>query len=380
VHVVKRTATPLANLDLNLVVILRELLREKNVTRAAKRVGITQPAASAALGRLRRYFGDELLERTRGGFVLSPLGERLAAQIEPVCAGLEALFATDTAFRPAESDREFAVLMPDYVLAALGEALSRTMDATGPSTRLHVKVVKERLPDDPVEALRGLDGMISAPTPRLRTPGIRGLELFRDRWVCVVSADSPVGERLELADLQRLPWVVAHHPDGAYPATSPLTPLLARLDSRPRVAVRVESYQAAPYFVAGTGRVAVMQARLAARFADRADLRVLECPGDPPPVVETLWWHARHDEDEGHRWFRARVAEAARVGGGSHAGGRDEALADGHERGLGAGGQLQLRQDVADVGARGALADEQLRGDLPVGQPAGHQGQDRAFP
>ncbi len=375
---VKRSGTPLANLDLNLVVILRELLRERNVTRAAKRVGITQPAASAALARLRRYFGDELLERTRGGFVLSPLGVQLAAQIEPVCAGLERLFSTDSAFHPHDSDREFAVLVPDYVLAALGEPLSRAMHEAAPHVRLNVKVMKERLPDDPLEALRGLDAIISAPTARLRTPGIHGMELFRDRWVCVVAAQNPVGEHLTLDDLQRLPWVVPHHPDAGYPASSPLAPLLARLTTRPTVAVRVESYQATPYFVAGTDRVAVMQQRLAARFADRPDLRVLDCPGDPPPVVETLWWHARNDEDDGHRWFRGRVAEAA--GTGSHAGRGDQPLPDRDERRLGARGQLQLGQHVADVGARGALPDEQLRGDLPVRQPAGHQRQDRALP
>jgi DNA-binding transcriptional LysR family regulator len=307
----RRSAASLANLDLNLLVILRELLRERNVTRAARCVGITQPAASAALARLRRHFGDELLERTRGGFVLSPLGVQLAAQIEPVCAGLERLFSTDPAFRPESSEREFTVLMADYVLTALGEQLSREMHAAAPAARLHVKVIKDALPADLPETLRVLDGIISAPAGRFRSSGIRGMELFRDRWVCVVAVDNPVGDRLEPADLERLPWVVPHHPDGEYPDSSPLGSLLARLSTRPRVAVRVDSYQATPYFVAGTDRIAVMQRRLARSFADRPDLRVLECPGDPPPIVETFWWHEKHEQDEAHRWFRSVVARAA---------------------------------------------------------------------
>jgi DNA-binding transcriptional LysR family regulator len=302
----------LASLDLNLLVSLDALLRQRSVTRAAAEMGLSQPALSASLARLRRHFGDELLERTRGGFVLTPLGSQLATQIETVCAGVERLFSTDPAFRPKDSEREFVVLMPDYVLAALGEGLSRVMHGEGPGTRLHVKVVHEAMPADLLETLRVIDGIVSVPMPRFQVTGIRGLELFRDRWVCVVAADNPAGDRLELADLERLPWVVPHHPDGEYPATSPLAPLFARLSARPQVAVRVDSYQATPYFVAHTDRVAVMQRRLALRFADRPDLRVLECPGDPPPIVETLWWHAKNDEDDAHTWFRSMVARAAK--------------------------------------------------------------------
>ena len=81
-----RPVAHLANLDLNLLVALRELTRERSVTRAAQRLGVTQPAASAALSRLRRHFGDELLVREHGEYVLTPLGEQLAEQVEAVCA------------------------------------------------------------------------------------------------------------------------------------------------------------------------------------------------------------------------------------------------------------------------------------------------------
>jgi DNA-binding transcriptional LysR family regulator len=110
-----------------------------------------------------------------------------------------------------------------------------------------------------------------------------------------------------------MPWVIPHHPDSGYPASSPLAPLLAQLAARPRVAVRVDSYQATPYFVAGTDRVAVMQHRLARRFANRSDLRVLDCPGTPPDIVEIFWWHQRNDDDVAHDWFRTLLGRAARL-------------------------------------------------------------------
>ena len=85
-----RPVAHLANLDLNLLVALRELVRERSVTRAAQRLGVTQPAASASLSRLRRHFGDDLLVREHGEYVLTPLGEQLAEQVEAVCVGRRA--------------------------------------------------------------------------------------------------------------------------------------------------------------------------------------------------------------------------------------------------------------------------------------------------
>src|ERR1700735_5778868 len=101
-----RPVAHLANLDLNLLVALRELTRERSVTRAAQRLGVTQPAASAALSRLRRHFGDDLLVREHGEYVLTALGEQLAEQVEEVCAAAERLFAGRTAADSGTSERE----------------------------------------------------------------------------------------------------------------------------------------------------------------------------------------------------------------------------------------------------------------------------------
>jgi DNA-binding transcriptional LysR family regulator len=87
---------------------------------------------------------------------------------------------------------------------------------------------------------------------------------------------------------------------------------LALLDLQPRIAVRVESYLAVPYFVTGTDRVALMQERLATRLAASANLRVLECPGEAEPIVEALWWHRQHEDDPAHAWLRRLIMETAR--------------------------------------------------------------------
>jgi DNA-binding transcriptional LysR family regulator len=134
-----RPVAHLANLDLNLLVALRE----RGVTRAAERLGVTQPAASAALSRLRRHFGDELLIRDRGEYTLTALGAQLAEQVDAVCAAAERLFAASADFDRASSEREFTLVMADYTIVVMGEALSQVIARAAPRTRLHIRLVRE---------------------------------------------------------------------------------------------------------------------------------------------------------------------------------------------------------------------------------------------
>ncbi|MCX4835860.1 LysR family transcriptional regulator [Streptomyces sp. NBC_01016] len=303
----------LANLDLNLLVTLRALLRERNVTRAARQLGVTQPAVSATLSRLRRHFGDELLVRVQGSYVLTPLAAQLAGQAEAVCAAAERLFATGRAFDPATTEREFTLLMADYPASVLGPALSRLFDREAPHAALHLQLVRETIGSGAGETIRLVDGMVSPPLGHFRTPGVASVPLFTDRWVCLVSAGNPLCEAgaFGIEDLARQPWVVPYHRDDGYPSAAPATRQLTALGIRPRIAVRVESYRAVPDFVAGTRRVALVPERLAAPLTSVHGLRILNCPVPLDPLDEHLWWDASHDEDPAHSWLRDLVVRAA---------------------------------------------------------------------
>ena len=309
-----RPVAHLANLDLNLLVALRELVRERSVTRAAERLGVTQPAASAALSRLRRHFGDELLIRDRGEYTLTALGAQLAEQVDAVCAAAERLFAASADFDPAVSEREFTLVMADYTIVVMGEALSQAIVRAAPRARLHIRLVRESLSTEYAEGIRFIDGMVAPPTHGFALPDTRSAELFRDRWVCLVDARNPVLDAgpLRLEDLAGLPWVAPYYRSSPNPSAAPIMHQLELLDIHPRIAVRVESYLAVPHFVAGTDRVALMQERLAAPLADRMDLRVLECPGHPEPIAEALWWHRQYEDDTAHAWLRGLITETAR--------------------------------------------------------------------
>jgi DNA-binding transcriptional LysR family regulator len=309
-----RRAAQLASLDLNLVLVLRELLRERNVTRAAERLGVTQPAVSAALSRLRRHFDDELLVRVSRGYLLSPLAVQLKRQVEEICTAAEQLFSAGAAFDPASTRREFTLMMADYTVAVLGGALSQLFEEQAPHASLHIRLAREALALDMPHIIRLVDGIV-APERAQSVPAGRSTELFRDEWVCVMAADNPLADRgaprlADLLDLD-LKWVVPFYRNQDAPLAPPATRQLALLGIRPQVAIGVESYLAVPQLLAGSSRVALMQRRLATAFAGPAGLCVFPCPGEPDPIVEDLWWHEDLAGDPAHAWLRESIAGLA---------------------------------------------------------------------
>ena len=308
-----RSSSPrLASLDLNLLVILRELLRERNVTRAAGRVGVSQPAASAALARLRKHFGDELLVRRQGSYELSALAHQLAEQVEEVCERVESLLSIGADFDPASSHREFTIVMSDYAIAVLGEPLTAAAAARAPHVRLNIVLVREALSARIGHTIRDVDAVVSTPNTRFRLPEIRSTMLFRDRWVCVTGRASRFGAVLTDDDVREASWVVPYHRDTEFPSIVPVSVQLAALGVRPAVGVRVDSYQAVPFLLASTDRIALVQERLARIYADQLNLRILEPPAQLDPLIERLWWHERHTDEPAHEWFRRIVIRAAR--------------------------------------------------------------------
>lgn len=296
--------TQLAAMDLNLLVILRELLRERNVTKAGERVGLSQPAASAALARLRRQFGDDLLVRDSRSYVLSPLAAALVDEVEAACVAAERVFSAGMRFDPSSSSREFTLLMADYTVAVIGEQLAAAFEQEAPQATLHVRLVREALAVAGADAFRGCDAIVAPPASGPAVEHVQSTDLFRDRWVCVASADSKLPDEPTVEDLESSQWVVPYHRLADNAPLPPIPRQLSLLGITPRVSVRVESYQLVPYFVAGTSRIALLQERIAVRAAPRFGLRILPCPGSPDPIVEALWWPREHQHNPAFAWLR----------------------------------------------------------------------------
>ncbi|OIJ68422.1 LysR family transcriptional regulator [Streptomyces mangrovisoli] len=294
----------LARLDLNLVVALRALLEERNVTRAGQRIGLSQPAMSAALARLRRHFDDELLSRVGGHYELTALGQVLLDRTSTAYDVLERLFASQADFDPAKETREFRLVASDYAVAVFGTEFARVVHDEAPGIRLRFSQTPTTVVDDTATLLSATDGLFM---PHGVISGFPATDLYDDRWVFLVADGHPdVGEQLTRQDLAHLPWVTYQRTYDA-----PAVRQLGMLGIEPQVEVSVDSFQSLPLLVAGTRRIALVQARLARLLAPITAVRAMEPPYEAVPLREAMWWHPVHTHDAAHIWLRET---AARVG------------------------------------------------------------------
>ena len=295
------------SLDLNLLVSLDALLHERSVTRAAQRLGLSQPTLSAALSRLRRHFGDELLHRVGNSYQLTPLAERLSEQSAQALTWTDRVFRTRPDFDPAQSEHEFTLVVADCHLPTFGRALADLVETDAPGVRLHFEHSDERFVQRAHEHLRTVDAVA---LPQGLLAELPNLDLYPDRWVCVASVGSPAAAATDAADLVGHPWVVPYH------NTTLAHPPLHRLRDRgvePRVTLTTEDFLVVPHLVAGTNRLGLMPERIARPYTPANGTVVVELPFTLGLLVETLWWHPMHDRDPAHTWLRQTAARAGQL-------------------------------------------------------------------
>ena len=300
-----RPRSTIRSQDLVSVPVLRALLQERSVTRAADVVGLTQPAVSHALARLRRRLGDDLLVRVGREYQLTPLGQSLLDRAENVYDALERLFDQD--FDPASSTRRFTLVQSDYSMVLLAEPLTRILRAEAPHVRLSFQQLTTSVGTEFQDPLRQSDGVIVPPGYIRGQPSTR---LLVDHWVCIVSQDNTlVGDTVTIDDLARLPWV-ASFDQTIVSAAAPLRHMRA-LGVEPRVEVSVEGFLPVPSLVAGTDRIAFMHEKLIRNLGYQEGLRVLPSPLPDNDHLVALYWDASATNDPGHRWFRDVLRRAA---------------------------------------------------------------------
>lgn len=302
----RNSVAALRRVDLNLLVALDALLTERNVTRAGTRLSLSQPAMSAALGRLRKLFGDQLLVRSGQRLEPTPFAEALAEPVREILTSVERTLARRLRFDPASDARTFSVIASDYATMILLRPLFEHLAEDAPAVRVAVAPLdpdfQDRLRADEVDLLI---------VPREVAEQVTDLPsetLFTDRFVCALWHGHPsVGESITVEQLSSLPYLTY----GAGALSSFVDIQLDALGVSRQVEVTTQSFVTAPFLLRGTRFVAMVQERLATQVAQAAGIRLLEPPVNLRPITEAMFWHPRHDNDPAHRWLRTQVAKLA---------------------------------------------------------------------
>ncbi|MFT4084935.1 MAG: LysR family transcriptional regulator [Nocardioides sp.] len=295
-----------AGTDLNLLVPLQALLEEGNLTRAGQRIGMTQPAMSAALGKLRRRYGDELLVKVGRDFELTPLARALLPQIQQTMPLVERAFGLDRRFEPVRSTRHFTIAASDYAMVLLAPELRRRLDGL----RAGVAIDWRPLPPDLISQPRGLLDTDLVIAPRGLGVDAPSADLFADRFVLVVDPANPAYVDGAISDdsLRRLGWArAALGADHLNPADR----RLAQLGIDHHSGVTARGWLPLPFLVRGTELVAILPERLARRTASLAGVVIVPTPFREATLPEALWWHPSREHDPGLVWLRSMLVEVA---------------------------------------------------------------------
>lgn len=292
--------------DLRLLVTLDALLQEGSVSRAARRVGLSTPAMSHALTRIREHLGDPLLVRSGRGMVLTPRAEALKPRVHTVVNEARQTLAPERPFVPAELSRTFVVLATDYVLTVLGLVVDRILreEAPGVSLRFAPNTSDDAalLRDGGADVAIGIYGDLPQE--------MRSRQLLTDRFVVAVREGHPqVGKRLTLEQYVRLQHlqVAPRARPGGY-----IDDVLRDKGLSRHVARAIPYFLPALYLASKTDYALTVSERVAKQMAPALGLQLLPPPVELRPYALNLVWHPRFDGDAAHRFVREVFARAAR--------------------------------------------------------------------
>ncbi|WP_226632708.1 LysR family transcriptional regulator [Novosphingobium profundi] len=293
--------------DLNLLPIFVALMEERNVTRAAQRVGMTQPALSNALSRLRVMLQDQLFIRERYGIQPTPIALELAPTIAEALAKLDDAVLGQQAFDPAKAERVFTIAPNGYVEFVLVPAVVARLQQVAPGIKLRLTPYGNDLAETGV-----VSGTTALVLGRIVDPpdNLVVQHLMDESLACAVRADHPsVGDAMTRAQFEALKHVNIM-PPGRMRAG--LFQALAQQDLKREVAISVTNFFAVAEMVAATDYCATLPSLICQRLRQDPRLKILPTPVDLGTFPVEMAWHVRYRQDPAHRWLRGLIADVVR--------------------------------------------------------------------
>jgi DNA-binding transcriptional LysR family regulator len=297
-------------LDVAHLQVLHTLLAEKNVSRAARRLHMSQPAVSIALRRLREIFSDPLMVRGRGGMTPTELGESLLVPVKNALEQLENIVALNAAFDPAATHRTFNVATPDYLSPELLRDFMATVRRRAPHAKLVLHSLGHRYDYEQGLESGELDlvvGNWAEPPGHLRTAA-----LLDDAIVCMMRQDHPKADAaltledyLALDHLAPTPYTVGQ--------SGVIDQYLKKEKLKRNVVAWVPYFQLAPYLVAESDLVFTSSRLFAEHYARLLPLQLAPVPLEFPRMHYYLLWHDRAQHSQECKWLREQLLQSARA-------------------------------------------------------------------
>jgi DNA-binding transcriptional LysR family regulator len=294
----------LQDIDLNLLVVFNQLLVERRVSKVADNLGLTQPAVSNALARLRKLLGDELFLRTPAGMEPTPFADQLAESVTYALGMIHSALNQRSTFEPASSSRSFTVGMTDigeiYFLPTLAERLRQQAPGVTLSTVRNAAInLKDEMEAGKVDLSVGL-------LPQLKG-GFFQRRLFRQHYVCLFRQ----GHRLDKKKVSLAEFSAAEHLVVVSAGTGhgKVDELLKRSGIERNVRLTVPHFVGVGHILQSSELVATVPERLAERLVEPFKLAYVTHPARLPEVAINVFWHAKFHKEPANQWLRSLVFE-----------------------------------------------------------------------
>ncbi|ONH55959.1 DNA-binding transcriptional regulator, LysR family [Pseudomonas cedrina] len=292
----------LSKVDLNLFIVFDAIYTEANLTRAGQIVGITQPAVSNALARLRETFNDPLFVRTAQGMVPTPMAQNIIGPVRNALSLLRVSVQESRIFNPQQAAKTYRISMTDLTEAVILPPLFQRLRRLAPTVVIESFLSKRRETTKELAAGR-LDFAVDAP---LNTdPQVRHVKLMEDRYVCAMRKGHPMAgkDKLTLDDYLSLTHI---HISSRRNGLGHVDLALGKMGIQRKIALRSQHYLMASQVLQQTDMVMTVPER----FARRHELHWFNLPVNDVPAVEThLYWHESTDQDPANRWMREQMIE-----------------------------------------------------------------------
>ncbi len=297
----------LRNMDLNLLVVFDALMRERNVSRAAESIYLSQPAMSHALKRLRAQLDDQLLVRTTNGMQPTQRALTLEGPIRSILNQTERCLSPSAEFNPKQIQQRFIICATNYFEVTVFPDFVARLQSSAPGVEVEIQLLQNVFPEQALETgdihlIAGVAEYLSG-TKRLCSQ-----PLLQDSLTCVVGQRCPLPEGHQLS-LEEFMSLTHAYPSPLGVRANLVESWLADRGLERKIAVTTRSYQAAAYIVCKTDYALSLPHHLAEKMAPLYGLKLLKPPPGFPSFHIDLIWHPLYENDPGLIWFKSQLLE-----------------------------------------------------------------------